>query len=227
MKSLDNDPWWMLWRRIIEREWVMRLTLSMVLALLAAAAFGSRSWLVGGALTACLVAMLTWVKVTGERSRLRRLARSGVTRLPEQDGFVVVRGTVAAVETPVTEPLSRTTGAVAWSRIIDSTADGPVTEDEVAGATHFVLQCGNALLLVDGSSAEVLVDPFQANKKSSYKGTEEWLVATVGDPVIVAGVLSSGPEDHPHRRAAQISAAPGHKVTIGLIGKARDKRASR
>lgn len=229
MKSLDDDPVWMHVRRVIERDWIMRTGVYVIFGTFATLAFDLRSWFVGGALVASLVTILTWVKVTGELSRLRRLVRRAVTQMPKQDGFVVVRGTVAAVETPVLEPQSRTTGAAAWSRTLASTTDGEVTQNEVAGATQFVLQCGDNLVVIDGSSAEVLADPFQANTGREYLGGDirEWLVAAVGDPVIVAGVLSSGPEAHPHRRAAQITAPPGHKVTIGLIGNVRDKRANR
>lgn len=228
MKSMDKDPWWIIARRLLERNWIEPLLLLIVVGLVVESAFEHQRWWLGSALIAGLVAVFIWVIVTGERSRLRRLARQAISQLPVQDGYVVLRGVVAVVDTPLVEPHTRTACAVAWYRTVFADERDAICDAKV-GATDFVLECGDDLIAVNGSSAEVLAEPSQAMSDADHdiRCRNEWIVAAIGDPVIVAGVLSHGPEAHPHRRAAQITAAPGHKVTIGLIGKARDKRINR
>ena len=227
MKSMDDDPWWVIVRRVLERFWTERLFVAVLVGTLVVSAFARQRWWLGGLLAVGVVVLFIWVVVTGERSRFRRLVRGAKSQLPERDGYAVLRGTVATVETPMVELYSRTPCAAAWSRTVYN-SDNAIYGEQI-GATHFVLQCGDALIAIDGSSAEVLADPAHANTKrdDELRCRYEWITAAIGDPVIVAGVLSRGPEAHPHRRAAQMTASPNHPVTIGLLGNALDKRGER
>lgn len=227
MKSMDDDPWWVIVRRLLERDWTARVLPTVLIGIPAISELArGRIWL-GSALITCLVGLVTWVIVTGERSRFRRLVRSAKSQLPERDGYAALRGTVATVETPMVELYSRTPCAAAWSRTVYN-SDNAIYGEQI-GATHFVLQCGDALIAIDGSSAEVLADPAHANTKrdDELRCRYEWITAAIGDPVIVAGVLSRGPDAHPHRRAAQMIAASNHPVTIGLLGNSLDKGGER
>ena len=176
----------------------------------------------GATLIATLVATLAWALATAEPARLRRLARRAVTSLPDHSGDVVLRGVVAAVDVPLIEPASGAACAAMWSRSVD-TSEGESTITEVGDAAPFVVRCGDALIAVATTLIEVLADPAQAQTRAHPERhrRDEWITAGVGDAVIVAGVLHPGASSDPYRGTAQLTAAPGRRVIIGLLGTPR------
>lgn len=151
---------------------------------------------------------------------LHRAERMATTAVPGDDRDVTLVGTIAAVDAPLVAPHSRRPCAAFWERSLRDSDSSLVARDESLGAVDFVLQCGELLVAVEATGAEVLFDPRRATfiRDLGDGERDEETAAGLGDRVVVSGYLTHGPADGPYRATPRITGKGRRRVIIGLVG---------
>ncbi|MEZ4362407.1 MAG: hypothetical protein R3B48_19615 [Kofleriaceae bacterium] len=208
-------------RRGLERHVVLNVAVLTVFGVPATVLLPKDGYLgLGIALIVVPCVLLALVHRAAPPREVRRLAARALSRLPATDGKVALRGRITTIGDPLRLPATSEVGAAYWWRCVDTSDGGQDTLDEATKATDFVVRCGDELIAVEGSHARVLFDPRSAEviDKNDY-GWREYLVAQVGDDVLLEGWLHRGDGGGPHRAMATLSTSGSRRPTIGLLGK--------